>query len=111
MSEIYGFDKLDIAARFDAPLTEDTLVIVPDKEGVGLIQRIVVLLSLKSGSGDTQLIGIPLKLTGTAFLTGHAVERMVGEKELDYQSPGLDDSLGVGSDYHVASHRVGTGGY
>ena len=46
MGEVYSLDKLDIPTGFDAPLAEDALVVVPHKEGIGLVQRIIMLFSL-----------------------------------------------------------------
>ena len=109
MSEIDSLNELDFIADSNTPPAEDTLVIVSDEEGVGLVQGISVFLTLKSGSRHAQFIGISLQLAGAAFFAGHTIKGVVGEEEFYYLPPGLDYSLRIGSDHHIVRHGEGAG--
>ena len=109
MSQIDSLDELDFIAGSNTPPAEDTLVIVPDEEGVGLVQGISVFLALKSGGRHAQFIGVSLQLAGAALFAGHTIKGVVGEEEFYYLPPSPDYSLGIGSDYHIVRHGEGAG--
>jgi len=84
VSEIDSLNELDFIAGSNTPPAKDTLIIVPDEEGVGLVQGVSVFLALKSSGRDAQFIGISLQIAGATFFAGHTIKGVVREKEFYY---------------------------
>ena len=106
-----GEGALHFVARSHATGADDALGGIELKIGVGGIDRRVQVVGaafvahVAQTNGPRHILQLAVAVGGA----GKAVERMIGDVELQHAAPHASDSLGLRAHHHVGRYRLGAG--
>jgi len=95
-----GLHAVHVVAGSHTQAAEDALVVVALDEGVRVVNGVGVPHRREAGLFDPQLVGQGLELAVAVHLAGHAIERVVGEEQLNHKAARLYHPGRVGLHLH-----------
>lgn len=111
IDKIDASDSLYFVADTDTFPAFDTFFGISNDGFAGRIDRISIALSKESAAADTEGFGKCSELAISISFAEKAIIGMIGEEQFDNGSSGIDDTVGLGVDFHSGTYRKCTRGH